>query len=461
MHKLHALLLSAFLILAVGGVQAADRMPDRAVIMISVDGLAQYYLDDPNAQMPTIRQLAAEGARARMMKASVPTVTWPNHTTLVTGVQPARHGVVGNNYFDRVTGKVVTLITDPIYDKEQIVKSPTIYDLAKANGLSTAAVIWPATRNARTLDWTVPDVATDELFQKYGTPALLAECKAAGIDYSRYGEWNKAGRYDLRDQLNTRIFNLILETHRPNLALLHLINVDHIEHLKGPQTPEAYAAVKEADQRVREVWDEARKVYPGKASIVIVSDHGFFPIRQAILPNVILHQAGLLDVKGPRIVSAQIWAVSQGGCAFIYVLDDAHRDALIDRAAGLFKDVEGVDVVLKPADFARYGVATPKQDPHMPDVILFARSGYSFGDTSAGQLAVTTKSAEVRGTHGHDPNQPGMHATFVAWGAGVKAGAKLGVISNADVAPTVAALLGFTMKDVDGKVLDDALEQRR
>ena len=97
---------------------------DRIVVMISVDGLAGYYLDDPKAEMPTIRALAAAGARATMMKASTPTVTWPNHTTLVTGVTPARHGVVGNNYFDRATGKKVTLISDPVYDKDQIVKGP-------------------------------------------------------------------------------------------------------------------------------------------------------------------------------------------------------------------------------------------------------------------------------------------------------------------------------------------------
>src|SRR5271163_2166238 len=86
----------------------------RVVIMISVDGLAADYLDDPKAEMPTIRKMAAEGARAASMKAVNPTVTWPNHTTLVTGDQPARHGVVGNNYLDRTTGKKVTLIADPV-----------------------------------------------------------------------------------------------------------------------------------------------------------------------------------------------------------------------------------------------------------------------------------------------------------------------------------------------------------
>src|SRR5580765_2236331 len=161
---------------------AAD-VPDRIVVMISVDGLAGYYLDDPKAEMPTIRALAAGGARASMMKASTPTVTWPNHTTLVTGVNPARHGVLGNNYFDRETGKGVRLISDPVYDKDQIVKVPTIYDLAKDKGLKTAAIRWPATRNASTLDWTIPDMATGKPTLTFTTPRLKEACERAGIPF--------------------------------------------------------------------------------------------------------------------------------------------------------------------------------------------------------------------------------------------------------------------------------------
>src|SRR5215213_5075409 len=74
---------------------------DRHVVLISVDGLAHYYFEDPKAPMPFIRQLAANGARAKRMKTSMPTNTWPNHTTLVTGVHPGKHGVIGNDYFDR------------------------------------------------------------------------------------------------------------------------------------------------------------------------------------------------------------------------------------------------------------------------------------------------------------------------------------------------------------------------
>jgi predicted AlkP superfamily pyrophosphatase or phosphodiesterase len=232
-----------FAVLAAASLPAVALEPaaDRVVVVISVDGLAHYYLDDPKAEMPTIRALAAEGARAERMKCSLPTVTWPNHTTLVTGVEPAKHGVIGNNYFDRAQNKVVQLIVDPLFNKDEIVKVPTIYDLAKTAGLKTAAIIWPASRGAKTLDWTVPDVATNALWNQYGTPALLEESRAANIPVEKQEEWCKNGDGMDRDRMYVRMLNLVFRIHRPNLALLHIVDVDHVEHAHGPQCPEAYA----------------------------------------------------------------------------------------------------------------------------------------------------------------------------------------------------------------------------
>src|ERR1700743_186346 len=90
-----------------GSLRAGPVGDDEIYVMISIDGLAGHYLDDPKCEMPTLRELAKQGARASPRKASPPTVTWPNHTTLVTGDNPARHGVVGNNYYDRETKKKV------------------------------------------------------------------------------------------------------------------------------------------------------------------------------------------------------------------------------------------------------------------------------------------------------------------------------------------------------------------
>ncbi|MBI5772828.1 MAG: alkaline phosphatase family protein [Verrucomicrobia bacterium] len=436
---------------------AAQTSPARLVVLISVDGLAHYYFDDPKAEMPTIRELAATGARAQMMRASMPSVTWPNHTTLVTGTHPAKHGVIGNNYFSRAKNESVPLIPDPFFNKEEIVKSPTIYDVAKAAGLRTAAIIWPASRGAKTLDWTVPDCFSNSLWQAYGTPKLLAEFKAAGIPYEKQEEWCKTGKGEERDKMYVQMFNHVVRNHRPHVGLLHLVEVDHVEHAKGPQSPEAYAAVKFADDRVREVWDNLKKTFPGKATLIVASDHGFFRYQQSIQPNVLLKKEGLLQLEGTKIAHAKVRALGQGGGCFLYVLDHANREKHIARLTKLFQKVEGIDVVIPPSDFKKYGLADPKRDANMADLMLSAKEGYSFSDTAAGEIIVTPKTDAVKGTHGYNQFQPRMHASFVAWGAGIKPGSTLGTISNTDVAPTMAALLGLEMQDVDGRVLKEIL----
>jgi predicted AlkP superfamily pyrophosphatase or phosphodiesterase len=439
------------------GAPAADT--GRAVVLISVDGLAAFYFDDPRAEMPTIRAIAKAGASATRMKASAPTVTWPNHTTLVTGVTPSKHGVVGNDYFDRAQRRPVILISDPEIDKELLVRVPTLYDLAKARGLSTAAIRWPATRNAKALDWTLPDCFSDDLLHRFTTPALMAECKQAGIwvpsDVVRYGQ------RELRvvsDDMCMRVFNFILRTHRPGLALLHLTHVDSVEHSKGPRTPEAYAAIKAADEQVRTVWEEVQRDYPGRATLVIVSDHGFSPVERLVLPNVSLRDAGLVEVKAGKATGGAVHVVGQGGAALVYVVDNLHRESVIKKVEQMFAGAEGIGDIAGPQELKLHGIARPQDDPRAPDLVLFAREGYSFDESASGSAATIAR-RELRGSHGHDENLPCMYATFIAWGSGIKPQTRLGEIRNADVAPTIARLLDLPLTGADGKVLSAALAE--
>jgi predicted AlkP superfamily pyrophosphatase or phosphodiesterase len=432
--------------------------PGEIVVMISVDGLAGFYLDDPRASMPTIRALAGEGVSARMTAVN-PTVTWPNHVTLVTGVRPARHGVVGNNYFDRATGKAVTLIADPVFDQSEIVKVPTIYDVAKRGGgagMTTAAVNWPASRNAKTLDWTIPDVHDVGLYEKYSTASLLSECAEAGIP-SPLKAKEKVDLQVMKDETNTRIFNFILRKHRPRLALLHLVNVDHMQHLKGPRTAEAYAAIAKADGQVRDVWEELKRDFPGKATLVVLSDHGFSPIEHAIFPNVVLRKAGLVQVKGTRVVGGDVTVLPQGGCGMIYFATTADPEQTSARVVKAFAGVKGIRKVVTRAALGAYGLPDPKVDPHGPDMLVLAEEGYVFGDTAAGELPFIEK-PERSGSHGHDASIPDLRATFVVWGAGVRHAGDLGSIQNVDVAPTLAKLLGVEMVGVEGKAVAGVMD---
>ena len=393
----------------VRGAAAADR--GRAVVVISVDGLAAFYFDDPRAEMPTIRALGEEGARAARMKACAPTVTWPNHTTLITGVLAGKHGIVGNDYFDRTTRKPVIMIGDPNFDKEQIVRVPTLYDLAKARGLSTAAIRWPATRGAKALDWTLPDVFSDELLHQYTTPALMKECKKAGVwaesDVVKYGgrEFRVAS-----DDMCTRVFNFILRNHHPNLALLHLTHVDSVEHAKGPRTPEAYAAIKAADEQVRQVWEEAKRDYPNGLTVMIVSDHGFSPVERLVLPNVPLRDAGLVEVKAGKAAGGAVHVLGQGGAAFIYVLDQSKRDAVIKQVEQIFSNTEGVATIVGPdeSQAARPGSAASRSALARPRFIcargiLLRRGGDRFGSHSSSSRAPRDARARRESAlHGRD-----------------------------------------------------------
>lgn len=423
---------------------------DRLVVLISVDGLPADSFRDPTIHMPTMRRLAEEGATAEGMRCSFPTVTWPNHTTLVTGVHPARHGVLSNSYFDRAAGKVVPLLPDPLFDKDEIVKAPTIYDVAHRAGLKTAGIIWPATRNAKTLDFQVPDCGTKELWDKYGTVSWMEELRKAGIPVDLQETWCKMPSGGVqRDWMYSRATAHVIRTHRPNLVLLHLVEVDHVEHNKGPRTEESAWAISYSDDRVRDVIDAIDAAgLKDRATVFVVSDHGFFGYTKSIFPNVALKKAGLIAMSGDKIGSRSAYVVAAGGAAFVYILDKSVRE----QVKSLFSGMEGVRAVLEPKDYARWGISTPDQDPRMGDLALAAKEGYSFSESAAGDLVMTE--GPLKGTHGYLPDDPKLFATFIAWGAGIRPGARLGVTDSVNVAPTIAKLLGLKFEGVDGKPLD-------
>ena len=208
---------------------------------------------------------------------------------------------------------------------------------------------------------------------------------------------------------------------------------------------------------MREIWELLKCEFAGQATLVVVSDHGFSPIEHTILPNVTLRDAGLVEVHDKKVTGGAVHVVVQGGSALIYVLDRPRRAEIIETIKRSFAGSPGIGKVVGHGQLHDHGVAEPTDDPHAPDMILFAGEGYTFAETATGTAAITDESKR-RGTHGHDENLPNLHATFVAWGAGIKPGTELGLFDNTDVAPTIAALLGLSMGETDGKPLTAALQ---
>jgi predicted AlkP superfamily pyrophosphatase or phosphodiesterase len=451
-------LLSVFLVLlsACSALAGEERSIDH-VVLVSVDGLSASYFTDLRAEMPNLRAIAQRGAVADGMLTSFPSVTWPSHTSLVTGTHPARHGVIGNSVWNRRDNRSVQYIGDPVLTKQQAIRVPTLYDVAHEAGLSTASVIWPCSNGATTLDYVIPDSNKPELHARYTTPGFAEELAGVGIDISPLGEWGWGKQYSTqRDVLYTQTTLHLLRKHRVNLILVHLITPDGVEHGFGPNTPQAYEAVAESDQRLGEIWAALQQPpFAGRSTMFIVSDHGFAEYRKRIRPNVALKELGLIETdEKNKVTGRKAWCVAQGGSAFIYVLDNEGKPDVTAKLVGELAKLEGVLEVLTPAEFTKLGVPGPDSNPEAPDLVLTTGPGYSFDGSVTSPAVVETDT--LLGTHGHDPRPDYMHATFVAAGAGIKSGTKLQVINNVDVAPTIAHLLGLDL-DSDGRILTEAL----
>lgn len=438
---------------------AALAAAGNSVVIVSIDGLAADYLEDPRADLPTLRRMAQEGARAKSMQGVFPTVTWPNHTSMVTGVLPARHGVVSNRYYDRSTDRAVDLLWDPLLDKEDLVLAPTIYDVAHQAGLKTAGVAWPASRNARHLDWQVPCVIDPELLTRYSTPALLAELNEQGIVLTKKAEWEKleVGGKLLWDWMHTRVAQHILRKHQPNLLLLHFDAVDAAQHRHGRNSAEAYWAANFADHYLAELVETVHSSgLAAHTTFFVVSDHGFRNYSQQIHLNALLRECGFIKTAGNRIVESRVQLIVSGGSAGLYVTDGSDRAAIVSDLLVRLRKVEGVETVLGSEEIAAQGLPAPGPSSRSPDIMVSAADGYSFSARIAGE-DVVTPTGGVKGVHGALPGSPEMQALFIASGPAIKSGVTLGQIRNVDVAPTVAAVLGVVWPETDGQALLEIL----
>jgi predicted AlkP superfamily pyrophosphatase or phosphodiesterase len=431
------------------------------VILISIDGLAAYNFDDPLADLPTLRWMAANGARAASMQTVFPSVTWPTHTTLVTGVSPGRHGVLANSYFDRAQNKKVPLIPDPLFDKEEIVKVPTIYDVAQRAGLKTAGVNWPASRNARHLDWQMPDVGEQSIYERASTPSLLAELRAKGIPFDKQAEWAKAGNVGkaMRDWMYTRIAQHILQTHQPNVLVIHYVTVDSFAHAHGGTSAEVRWAANDTDGRVRELMETVKSAgLADRTTFFVTADHGFADYTKNINLNVLLRSKGLLTTAGNNIVDSKVRFLAEGGAGMLYIQDKADRERIMAELLPALKAVEGMEAVIPSTEFASIGHVSPEENPHEPDILLAAATGYSFAENPASKDLITATGG-TRGTHGNHFSNRLLDATFIAWGAAIKPGTKISRMRNVDVAPTLAAVLGIRMENVEGRVLTEIVNR--
>lgn len=440
-----------FAVLMLASALHAAPAKDQHVIVITVDGFPHWIWEDSRLPMPTLRQLAASGVSAPM-KVSNPSVTWINHTTLATGVTPAKHGVLYNGLLT-FPGNAQPPKIEQWRDKNEMVRVPTVYDYAFKAGLTTAHVDWVPTTNANTFNWDFPERPNP---QGKIEQELV---KAGALTQAELDTFNN-GNPPWRDLIWTRAAVHIMEKYHPNLFYFHLLNTDANNHKYGPGSMASLTAYAYADTCIRELLDALdRAELREKTTIIVVTDHGFKTAQKLIRPNVVLRQQGLIRAAGPSVTSCDGYVMASGGIAMFYAVNSANKTETIAKAKPLIGNLEGVAVMVEPKDYASYGMPTPEANQQAPDLVLFAKPGYAFHPSHVLDTPITEVTADAYpGHHGYLNTDPQLDGVCIISGAAVKPGAKLEKITNLDIAPTTAKILGLTMPNVDGRVLQEVLK---
>lgn len=322
---------------------------------------------------------------------------------------------------------------------------PTLWDVARREHLTSAAIAWPVTVGA-SIDWDIPEIwdpskpfgADLAYVIKYSTPGLLPEVRQP------FGGAAPASK--ALDPMRMAVALYLFQKHHPNLLLLHLGDLDHQEHLHNPRSHEAVAELEESDTDIGRMLAAIHAAgIDNTTDVFVVSDHGFLPASREICPNVLLAKAGLLtaDAKG-RVTGGKIATVSNGGSFFLYWPNGKDYRGAVDAALKPLREAGVLWAVM-----GQRAVADLGGDPEV-QLALDAPSGYEFGASAAGKMVRDLPGAPL-GEHGYLPFRPDLEASFIAWGPDINPGINLHRIRMTRVGPTI--LRAMQVKDV--KLGDD------
>ena len=380
------------LILTITVLLSASSKNDQVTVIISLDGFRWDYTQWYDT--PFLDRMAQEGVEAALIP-SYPSKTFPNHYTLATGLFPDHHGIIGNKFINRATGKKFSLSNREVKHDARYYGGEPIWLTAQRQGLRTAVFYWPGS------DVAVQGKYPDKYFNYDQEPRLTFGQRIDGI----------------LKQLRRP------EAKRPQLIMAYFEQPDHNGHVYGPQAKQTRIAVMEIDKLISNLYERIQKLpISDNVNFIVVSDHGMtltMPEKH-INARQYLKKEWYYDIEGDA--PANVYA--REGCA------DSICQAL-----------QGVDHIrvwhrTEVPYYLHYGT-----NENVGDVVIDTELGWLFSD----------KKAEYGGTHGYDPSYNDMHALFRAVGPAFKH-ISLPHFPNVDVYPLLCHLLGIEPAPNDGSL---------
>ncbi|MGS2763027.1 alkaline phosphatase family protein [Sinomicrobium sp. M5D2P9] len=414
------------------------------VVLISIDGFRPEFYKDDYWPTANLKIMAEKGIYADEVRTIFPSVTYPSHTTLATGVLPAEHGIYYNTSVNK-DGKPGNWI----YDHKEI-RAKTIWQAAKEKGKTTASVSWPITVNNPYIDYNIPEIwSFDNPMDRRGATAkyahpegLFEEAVSEVTGKLEIDEYNLSS---LRMDANLgRIAGYIVEKYKPNLLTVHLPNTDGAQHREGRRGSQVKRAIAGADNSVGYIYDALEKAgILENTAIIITGDHGFVTTHTSISPNLWLKENGLAD---------KAFFFSTGGSAFLHLRDENDKKT-IEKTKQMLK---GLPLAWKSM-FKIIDAEQLKEIKSTPGVSLAisANKGFCFDNDMKGPLL----KEKTGGKHGYYPDFHEIYTGFIGYGAGFKEGKNIPFMQLEDIPSIIAFLLNIDLPGSEGVVYPGILSQ--
>jgi predicted AlkP superfamily pyrophosphatase or phosphodiesterase len=417
-----------------------------ALLVISIDGMGPEYVlkaDAHGLKVPHLRRLLADGAHASGVRGVLPTVTYPSHTTILTGAWPNKHGIYSNVVSDPLSKNL-----DGWYWYAEDIRVPNLWEAASAAGMKVGSVSWPVSVGARGVTYLIPEYwrapkGPDDikLLRAISTPGLINEIQKQAGNYVTDLDAGVQG-----DQQRTRYAVAILRR-KVQFMTVHLAGLDHIEHASGPFSAEANAALEQLDRQVGELEDAARSAF-NNVIVCILSDHGFARTDHRLNLMKPFVDAGLVTLdSGQKVVDWKAMPKPDGGSAAILIKDPRDENTRLKTGELLHQlslnPRNGINMVLDAKQVAARGGS--------PEAAFWVDMKSNFSVVA--NQAPLVEERKVGGTHGYFPTNSELLASFIISGPRVKKGQDLGVIDMRSIAPTLAECLGVKFTTAEVKAL--------
>ena len=427
-------------------------MKDRHVVVVSVDAMVFEDLEILS-KLYTFEQVWDRTARVDRVRSVYPSITYPCHCTMMTGVYPETHGIVNNELAQ------LGVESSPWHHMRSDVRASTIFDLAKEQGLSTAAVFWPVTGNDKSIDYLVNEYwpqhgeSSEQCFRDSGSSQEVME--KVVLPNLKLVE-HRHRQHPWCDAFVMQCACDMLLHFKPNLLMVHPANGDAYRHETGLFTRKVETGLQETNLWIGQLLKAADDAgILGQTDFFIVSDHGQLAIRRCIALNALLAEKGLIKVgEDGKIRDYTAFAKSSGLSALVYLKNPDSSQALSVTYKALeelrSEETAGIEQIFTQeqaralhhlgGDFSFViegdGYTSFSNHWNRPLVQPLDNRNYRFG----------------RASHGHLPEK-GPQPTLIAFGPHIQPGAILPNACLVDEAPTFAHALGLEMQRVDGRCL--------